>query len=411
MAKPKPAAKTGSAGLPPLPAETAARLKDLTAQVDAGLMAGREPGELAEMLAATTGETAWDLHLAAALAGLAHPAIPGLLAALFGTAADKARRKALKRAFHLLKTRRVPVPEDLLPREEAGVHRLQGPVLVHLSPVMGNGDRYLILEGPREALGGNFLVSLINDREGLRECHLLTLNSRDRRELWEHFRERGLAEWAAPPPAYAVRLLEEAHTRKPDAEGASRYRALKPKIMQNWGSPEKAPDLETLLPPLLPGEQSRLADQSRSLALSPLFISWMPGLEEITPWLQKIKEARESRLVLTDQQRQTRVEEVEEEAVRTLFPLEDRDLWRARLLDMAYFLDLKGQETEARWAQAAAQDLAAGPRGPLAGDNPFLKALVWGALKMAWEYLEKPGQEEAGSPLLAPPTDSLLIKR
>jgi hypothetical protein len=100
------------------------------------------------------------------------------------------------------------------------------------------------------------------------------------------------------------------------------------------------------------------------------------------------------------------------EAVRGLYPPEDRDLWRGRLLEMAYFLDLRGHTPEARLAQAAAQDLAAPPRGPLGGENPFLQALVWQSLRMAWEFLENTQKEASSpSPLLAPPTESLLIRR
>ena len=43
----------------------------------------------------------------AALGALSHPAIPPLLAALFGQARDKVRRKALKKTLHRLKTRGV----------------------------------------------------------------------------------------------------------------------------------------------------------------------------------------------------------------------------------------------------------------------------------------------------------------
>ena len=60
----------------------------------------------------------WDAHLMAALGALSHPAIPPLLAALFGEARDKVRRKALKKTLHRLKTRGVAFPDDLLPREE-----------------------------------------------------------------------------------------------------------------------------------------------------------------------------------------------------------------------------------------------------------------------------------------------------
>ena len=44
-----------------------------------------------------------------ALGDLSHPAIPPLLAALFGEARDKVRRKALKKTLHRLKTRGVPL--------------------------------------------------------------------------------------------------------------------------------------------------------------------------------------------------------------------------------------------------------------------------------------------------------------
>ncbi|MBI4795287.1 MAG: hypothetical protein HY790_05535 [Deltaproteobacteria bacterium] len=414
MGKQKKVSGTGVAGLPPLPADAATALKDLTARAAAGLEEGRDPESLRQMLVATTGDPVWDLHLMAALSRLAHPGVPGLLAALFGANLDKPRRKALKRALHLLKTRGVPVPEDLLPREEAASLRApgRGPALAYVSQVLGNGERYVILEGPKEVLGGNFLVSLVSDQEGIQECHLLSIKSRQRQEFWDHFRQQGLAELATPPPAYAVRLLEEADSLKPDAEGSSRYRSLKQKIWQEWGRPEDAPDLEALLPPLNPGEQSRLLDQSRDLALNPLFHSWLPGPEELTPWLQKLREVQESPLILSDQQRQARVGDVVDEAVLSLYPPEARERWRGRLLAMAYFLDLRGPGPEARLAQAAAQDLAGAPRGPLAGENPFLKALVWEALKMALEFLEQTQKEAASSsPLLAPPTESLLIRR
>jgi len=403
----------GPPGLPPLQPEAAAALQELAAQVALGLEEGRDLETLREM-AAGSGDLAWDLRLIAALSGLAHPGVPGLLTALFGAGEDKPRRKALKRALHLLKTRGVPVPENLLPREEAAPLRAPGraPARAHLSQVLGNGERYVILEGPREALGGNFLVTRISDREGILECHLLDLKSRYRQEFWDHFRSQGLTEWATPPSAYAVRLLEEADRLQPEAPGGSNYRSLKPRILKEWGPPEEAPELIDLLPPLNPGEQSRLLDQSRDLARHPLFFFWLPGPEEITPWLNKLREVEESPLVLSEQQRQARMEDVVEEAVLALYPLEARDLWRGRLLTMAYFLHLRGLEPEARLAQAAAQDLAAGSRGPLAGENPFLQALVWQAIQMAWEFLDKTQKDAASpSPLLTPGTEPLLIRR
>ncbi|RJR42613.1 MAG: hypothetical protein C4567_07070 [Deltaproteobacteria bacterium] len=413
MARKKKGTGAEAAAPPQLSADAAAALQDLTARLAAALEEGRDQEGLKEMAAGTTGDLAWDLSLMAALGRLAYPGTPGLLAALFGTEADKVRRKALKRALHLLKTKGVPVPEDLLPRGEAVPQRApgRGQALAHISQILGNGDRYVILEGPKEVLGGNFLVSLVNDAEGIKECHLLSVRPREQKEFWDHFITQGMVELAAAPPAYAVRLLEEAEALKPDAEGVNRYRSLRPKIWQEWGRPEDAADLETLLPPLPPGEQSRLADQSRELALHPLFLTWLPGPEEITGWLERLREVQESPLVLTDQQRQARVNDLVDEAVRGLYPSETRDLWRRRLLDTAYFLDLKGHGPEARMAQAAALDLAPGARGPLAGESPFLKALVWETLTLTLKQLEEEKKEEQSSLLLGSPTAPGLIRR
>jgi len=400
-----------ASGLPPLAADAAAALQDLAAQLAAALKEGQDLETLKEMTAGKIGDQSFDLHLIKALSSLTHPAVPGLLVGLFGAGADKPRRKALKRTLHLLQTRGVPVAADLLPREEAAPLKAPGRGQAYISQVLGNGERYVILEGPKEALGGNFLVTRLSDQEGIQECHVLSLKSRQRQEFWDHFRQQGLTEWATPPAAYAVRLLEEADGLQPGAEGGSRYRSLKPRIWQEWGRPEDAPDLAALLPPLDTPEQSRLLDQAKNLVEHPLFHSWMPGLDELAPWLNKIREIQESPLVLSEPQRQARVDDVVAEAVRALYPPESRDLWRGRLLAMAYFLDLRGQEPEARLAQAAAQDLAAPTRGPLAGENPFLQGLVWQSLRLAWEFLEKTQKEASSSPLLAPPTDSLLIRR
>ena len=111
--------------LPPLPPEAAAALAAQVAVVAAACDAGRDLESLKSLVTVNPQDTLWDLHLMAALAEVGHPAIPPLLAALFGEAADKARRKGLKRALHLLQTRGVPVPGELLPREEPVIGQTQ----------------------------------------------------------------------------------------------------------------------------------------------------------------------------------------------------------------------------------------------------------------------------------------------
>ena len=114
------------------------------------------------------------------------------------------------------------------------------------------------------------------------------------------------------------------------------------------------------------------------------------GLEEITPWLDKIREVQESPLVLSEQQRQVRIDGVVEEATRPLPPGDPAELAPPSPAH-GLFPGPPGPGEDARVAQAAAHDLAERTGGPLAGENPFLKALVQHALRLAWEFRRKPG--------------------
>ena len=404
-------AKARSGAAAPLAAEAEARLANQVAEFVAVLESGADLAALKEQVTLDPQDAQWDVHLMAALGALSHPAMPALLVALFGEARDKVRRKALKKNLHLLKTRGVAVPEDLLPKEEISVGAPRpGTALAYVTPIFGNGESYVILEGPPEVLGGNFLVSLVSDQEGLRECVLLNLKHKQQAEFWEHFREQGLKEFFPPPTAYAVSMLEAAYTAHPDAPGASQYGALREKIFQHWRRPETAPDLEMELPAVKTGEQPRLLEESRRLALDPLFHSWLPGPEEIAPWLVKLQEVQDSPLVLSDQQEQVRLDAVLDEATAALYPPETWADWGRRLKTTAYYLHLLGREEDSRTARVAAADLSDPERSSLAGESPFLKGLVQYAVLLAWEA-QKPREPAMGSGLVAPPDSSLLIRR
>jgi hypothetical protein len=412
MERQKRARDRGAAGPATLDPETRARLERQVAGVAAALENGAGLAALREQVAGDPEDPAWDVHLMEALGAFKHPAIPPLLAALFGEARDKVRRKALQKTLHRLKTRGVAFSDDLLPREAAtfGAPR-PGIAKVFVSPIFGVGESYIILEGPPEVLGGNFLVSRVSDQEGFRECVLLSLKRQQQAEVWERFREQGLDEWFSPPPAYAVSRLEEAYTHPAGAgPGAAQYRALREKIFRHWGRPEAAPDLERELPPLTPGELPGLRERVRDVARDRLFHAFLPGPEEIAPWLTKLQEVQDSPLVLSDQQKQVRLDGVLDEATRALYPVETRPDWSRRLLTMAYYLHLTGREEDSRAARAAAAELDAPDRGPLSGENPFLKSLVQYAVQLAWE-MRQPREAAPASGLVAPPGETGLIRR
>jgi hypothetical protein len=410
MKERRPKTRRVAGGPPPLSPESAAALKAQVARLEAALAAEEDPAILPDLVSTRPDDLAWDLNLVNALGRIAHPGIPPLLAALFGSKPDKERHKALKKALHLLKTRGVPTP-DLFPREgpESPQAAAASELQAQVSAIFGNGERYLILEGPREVLGGNLLVARVNDRQGLRECHLLSLKRKQRQEFWEQFHSQGLDTWAETPPVYVLRLLEEALALTPDGEpGREAYLPLRETLWRRLGRPGDAPGLEELLPPLAPGERGGFLELSRRLATGELCRSWLPSPDEIVPWLTKLRAAQDSVLVLSEQQQRQRQEGVLDEATAALFPQETRPRWGRRLLEMAYFLDLAGRSQEARAAQAAGEDLLSGERSALAGENPFLQELVRYALMLAWEFFKQQEPAAQPSPLLASPTEPLI---
>jgi hypothetical protein len=398
-------------GPPPLPPEEAAALQEQVARLREAMTAGEATATLAALVTTRPEDLAWDLNLLSELEKIAHADIPPLLAALFGQSPDRERHKALKKALHVLKTRGVAVPAELI--FPAGPES-PGPVpttalTAQISAIFGNGERYVILEGPREVLDGNLLVARLSDRQGFRECHLLSLKRRQRQEFWEQFHDQGLDTWAEAPPAYVLRLLEEALALTPHGEPSrDAYLPLRETLWRHVGRPEDAPTLEEVLPPLSPVERSGFLEQSRRLATGELCRSWLPGPEEIVPWIDKLKAAQESPLVLSEQQQRLRQEGVLDDATAALYPKETRPLWGRRLLSLAYFLDLSGRGEEARASQAAGEDLVSGDRGVLSGENPFLQELVRYALMLAWEFLKQQEPQPQALPLVTPPTDSLL---
>lgn len=404
------------AGLPPLDPETQAALQQQVARLKTALAAGEPQKALLELVDTRSEDPGWDLHLIEQLTRLRHEAIPSLLAALFGPSPDKRRRKALKRALHLLRTRGVPVSPDLLPREaplQALPAATTAPVLnAHLSPIYRDGERYVILQGPREIMGGNLLIARVSDQTGLKECHLAVLARKQQQHFWEDLKKEGFEDWAVCPPAYALRLLEEGLSLTPAGVSArEEYLAVREALWRHLGRPEEAPALESLLPPLDPAKPNPNQEELRRLAADRLFFPWWPLLGEMDPWLDKLAEVQKSPLILAEHQKRQREEDLLAAAARAFYPPETRPAWGRRLLEMALFLHLSGRTSEAQVLQAAARDLLSGEQSPLQGENPFLLEMTRLALARAWEHTREEASLSDASPLLTPASLPFLIRR
>jgi hypothetical protein len=393
---PRPVAKY-LAGLPTPDREA---LTPLLVQVHQALLQGAATEPLLELLAAhpLPGPEA-ELALLEALARLAHPAIPALLPALAVGAPAKARLKALKKALHHLKAQGLEIPPDLIKPEASPVIRplLSGaPIKGHLSRLDGNGSRLVILHLPRQGQAFNLFLALCNDVEGLKDAYAVLLSNKEAKKYLDSTRQEIPGELVEVPPAYAFKILEDSYQVNPDssAEAVATYVRSRPGLLERLGS-VPAPDLHDLLPSLDQGDQ--YLEQAKNLPLEEDFLNWHFNPEELGPWLEKIRAIEDSPLVLSSDQKVARIERAVDEAVKELFPPEQRLLLSRRLLEMAYYLDLTGRPHLARPAQAAGEDLER-PRSPLERENPFLLGLLMFPLREMYDQEKEPKTPPPESP-------------
>ena len=178
-ALPRPVAKY-LAGLPP------ARQEKLTALLDRvrqALSEGADTEKIVQILADQPFlEPEDELAMLEVLARLSHPLIPEILQVHFGGTADKTCQKALKKAFHLLKTQGVAIPPDLVKTAEPGVFKpvdVSAQIKGYTSRIEGNGSRMVVLQLPRQGQSFNLFLALCNDVEGLKDTYAVLLSSKE----------------------------------------------------------------------------------------------------------------------------------------------------------------------------------------------------------------------------------------
>jgi hypothetical protein len=134
-------------------------------------------------------------------------------------------------------------------------------------------------------------------------------------------------------------------------------------------------------------------DRTGSLFENPSLQSWYLEEEEARKYLALLKEASESRLVLTPYQKEGRVMEIYRQAVEELFTGERRALFRRRLEEMAYVLWKTGKENEAQMSFVAALGMES--EAGILSIHPFLLELVKRSLTVLLEEEAKKQSKES----------------
>jgi hypothetical protein len=299
-----------------------------------------------------------------------------LLQALLEIPCDKKIRKVVKRSLYRLKSKGIAVEEGLRKREHPVFRPLQAdPPQGFGGPVDFIGQRFMVLIIPRIGGGLTVMQGIISDTEGLIDFTGGEMPRKRFKEIFNEIQQKNPFPFIEMEPSYVGFLLFQAYqlTLRKGNTPSQEYLHLKKQIESVKKEYEKSLVYSFIQEDEIERNDSILG-RGGDLLKTDLFDAWEIGEKEIRPYADAVWEAEESKLILSQAQKEGRFQEIYQGAISDLFPEEKRALYRRRMEEMAYFLFKLGREEEAKISLAVALDLQKAPNQ--IQPNPFLFQLV-----------------------------------
>jgi hypothetical protein len=307
-----------------------------------------------------------------------------LLERLAGAAPDKEQRRAARRALYRLEQSGVRPAQAATraPARPVVTREAEQPVRAWLSGIDGSGSRaaWILFEG---GLGGGLrLCSLIlNDEAGIMDAAGGPIARKRLEAELRGLRESQKLPWVEVDGRRACALVADAlalHERLgtvPPPEFA-RWRK---NFAQKW--PPHSPSSGQ--PSGGQPPDHTLLERSPTLLDLPELMGWFVDPARVQHEALALLQARESRLVVSDQIKAEREAAIVDGVVEAEFPPAARQRWAGRLREMADIFRLTGRAEPAAMATQAAAALADVERPATA--IPFARALAARGLEMAAE--------------------------
>jgi hypothetical protein len=295
------------------------------------------------------------------------------LPVLEALAADHALRRPARRALYRLAQRGIHPPPRPAPRPVVE-RRVERAVRAWLSGVDGSGSRavWLLFEG---AWGGHSLCSLIvNDEVGVMDAAGGEITKKRLERELAALRASQKLPWVEVEPARALAAVGE-------ALALQRERGTKPPAaFARWErlfAPSAPP-----APAAAPADPA-LVERAPSLLELPELAGWFLDPEAVQADAVDLLQARESKLVVSDQIKAEREAAIVGQVVERELTADARRRWARRLVEMAFIFRATDRPEPATVAEAAAAALADESRE--ARHQPFARALAQRGLDVAAE--------------------------
>ncbi len=247
-----------------------------------------------------------------------------------------------------------------------------------LTPFDSLAVRGILLGIPRPPIGIDLGAALASDEDGIMQFAGGSFSKKKALGARDQF----LGEFqhvVTTSLQHAVTVLERAHRARPDGPGSVDYLKMRPWILDRF-PPLTAPPVYDDIPvsevtkrPFTESMAARLLDHE-------IMADWMVDPQHVQSLAEKIREAGESRIYLTEDQRFQRIDEIKLEWLRGYFKGPIRDRIRNRLEETAYVLLRLEDEEYARLACVAALSLA--EQESFLGGHPLLSMMTDKALHL-----------------------------
>ncbi len=335
-----------------------------------------------------------DLAVAFLLGRIADAASLDALLSLEQSASSKEIKRETRRSLFKLAQRGLSRPEPAPVDTPAPKAILKsGPEIEgYMSSVDGVGGRLVWLARPQAGSGLQLLQGMVSDRVGLARAGGSVLKRKELRHMAEEIKERHGVTIISIPWEYADQMLYEAYEKAKSS---------------GQGEIEHFPSMRALFNPTKPkaalhpiyarlnadGARSEgWRERSRRLLDEEEFRYWILDDDWIKPYLDKIEQARGSRLVLNQLQQEERFAAIIRDAAREIFTGERGAIFGRRMEDMALYLLETKREEAAKLALAVALQLAEGELGIL--DISFLTGVVQKSVALHLSQAKEKAAEE-----------------
>ncbi len=314
-----------------------------------------------------------DLAVAFLLGRVTDPAAVDALIKIERGATAKDLKREARRSLFKLEQRGLPIPrEDASGGQRPAVGSISE-IEGYLSVIDGAGDRLVWLLRPHAGGGLQLLQGVVSDRSGLLRSDGGVVKRKGLRAQADEIQKSGTLPMAPVPWEYADGILYDAY-EKAKAAGQKTAQFSSMRAAFNATKPR---EVEHPVYSRLAKESAQTEDwrsQSRRLLDEPAFRFWLVDEDWMKPYLDRIGQAQESRLVLNDAQKEERLAAIVRDAAREIFSGESGAIFRRRLEDASWCLAEAGRREPALLAFAVALQLAEGETGML--DIAFLTGLV-----------------------------------